>query len=189
MATHIESGRGRAGRAWLFTMWCAAACMLLAPLIAMKFFPTSGVNWTGSDFVVMGVLLAACCATVELGAWLSGNTWYRAAFAAAVLAGLLLVWISLAVGIINEEHDRANLMFGGVLATGFIGALLSRFKPEGMARTMVATAAVQMLIGVIALVGGMGVEAIALGTFLSALWLLSAWLFRKAARRSAMQGA
>lgn len=45
-------------------------------------------------------------------------------------------------------------MFGGVLATAIIGALL----------------------------GHMGYEAIAFGGFLAGLWLLSAWLFRNAAR-------
>jgi hypothetical protein len=177
----MENSGGPRWMGWRIAMWGSAAGLLLLPLLAMQFFPAAGVNWTGSDFVVMGVLLSACCGIVELGAWLSGNTWYRAAFAVAVLAGFLLIWVSLAVGIIAEESDRANLMFVGVLATGIIGALLARFKPEGMARTLVATAAAQMLVGVIALVGRMGYEAIAIGSFLAAMWLLSAWLFRKAA--------
>lgn len=161
-------------------MWGTAAFLLLLPLIAMKWFPAAGVNWTGSDFLAMGIVLSACCATVELGAWLSGDLWYRGGFAVAVLAGFLMIWVSLAVGIINDLSDQANLMFLGVLATAILGALAARFKPAGMSRTMVATAAVQMLIGVIALVGRMGIEALAFGSFLSVLWLLSAWLFRKA---------
>jgi hypothetical protein len=175
----MESSGGARGGAWRIAMWGGAACLLALPLVAMQLFPDSGVHWTGSDFLVMGALLAACCGIVELGARLSGNPWYRAGFAVAVLAGFLLAWVSLAVGIINELNDRANLMFVGVLATAIVGALLARFRPEGMARSLVATAAVQLLVGVIALVGGMGYEAIAFGGFLAGLWLLSAWLFTK----------
>lgn len=61
------------------------------------------------------------------------------------------------------------------------GALLARFRAEGMARSLVATAVVQLLVGVIARLGQMGHAALAFGGFLAALWLLSAWLFRKAA--------
>ena len=66
-------------------------------------------------------------------------------------------------------------------STALIGALLARFRPKGMARTLVATAGVQVLVGVIALAGRMGYEAIAVGSVLAVLWLLSAWLFRQAA--------
>jgi hypothetical protein len=167
---------------WRLAMWGTAAGLLSLPFIAMRFFPASGVNWTGSDFAVMGVVLTLCCATVELGAWLSGNLWYRAGFAVAVLAGFLLTWVSLAVGIINELSDPANLMFVGVFGTAILGALGSRFKPEGMVRTLIATAVVQILVGVIALIWGKGIEAIAFGTFLSVLWLASAGLFQKSAQ-------
>ncbi len=182
MAAQMESRSSQRWIAWRIAMWGAAAGLLLLPLLAMRFFPAAGVNWTGSDFVVMGALLSACCGIVELGAWLSGNPWYRAGFAVAVLAGLLLIWVSLAVGIIDEEYNRANLIFVSVLATAIIGALLARFRPEGMARTLVATAVAQLLVGAIALLGRMGYEAIAFGGFLAGLWLLSAWLFRNAAR-------
>lgn len=184
MATQMHSSNRKLWTGWRLAMWGAAGALLLLPVIGMQFFPDWGVNWTGSDFLVMGALLAACCGTVELGAWLSGNPWYRAAFAVAVLAGFLLVWVSLAVGIINDLSDRANLMFLGVLATALVGALLSRFRPQGMARTLVATAAIQLLVGVIALVGRMGYEAIAFGSLLAALWLLSARLFTESARRA-----
>ena len=58
-----------------------------------------------------------------------------------------------------------------------------------MARTLVATAAVQIVVGLIALAWGKGIEAIAFGAFLSVLWLLSAWLFRKASQNQPLVGA
>lgn len=182
MATNMSSAGRLSEIGWRILMWGAAAALLTLPLLAMKFFPDAGVDWTGRDFAVMGFVLAACCATVELGAWLSGNPWYRGGFAVAVLAGFALTWVSLAVGIINDLDDPANLMFVGVFATAGIGALLARFEPEGMALALFAVAVVQILVGIIALIWGKGMEALAFGAFLSALWLSSAWLFRRAAR-------
>ncbi|MDB5696794.1 MAG: hypothetical protein JWN21_2337, partial [Sphingomonas bacterium] len=40
-----------------FIVWGGVATLLLIPAIAMQF--TAEVNWTASDFVVMGVLLAS----------------------------------------------------------------------------------------------------------------------------------
>ncbi|MEJ7745553.1 MAG: hypothetical protein WKF61_02130 [Luteimonas sp.] len=181
MAANTVNGSGRRGNRWRMATWGTAAALLLLPWVAMQ-LSAPGVLWTGSDFVVMGVVLAVACGTYELGAWLSGNGAYRAAFGVAVVAGFLLVWINLAVGIIGDEHDRANLLFGGVLAIGIIGALIARFQAQGMARALVATAIAQVLIGVTALAAGWGYEAAALGGFFGALWLTSAGLFRKAAR-------
>ena len=106
-----------------------------------------------------------------------------------VLAAFALTWVSLAVGIINDLDDPANLMFFGVFATAGIGALVARFKAEGMARAMVMTAAAQILVGLVALVWGKGIEAIAFGAFLCTLWLASAWLFRQAAQDQHSVGA
>ncbi len=157
-------------------MWGTAAFLLLLPLVAMQF--TREVNWNLSDFVVIGVMLLAACGTYELGARMSSSTAYRAAFGIAVVAGFLLVWINLAVGIIGNENNRANLMFGGVLMVGAVGALIARFQPHGMARALVA----QALIAVIALVGGLSHEAVMMSAFFAALWLTSAGCFGK--RRS-----
>jgi hypothetical protein len=39
---------------------------------------------------------------------------------------MFLVWMNLAVGIIGSEDNPANLMFGGVLALGILGAFIAR---------------------------------------------------------------
>src|ERR687893_678489 len=49
----------------------------------------------------------------------------------------ILVWMNLAVGVIGSEDDPLNLMYGGVLAVGIIGAVVARFQPDAMARAMV----------------------------------------------------
>ena len=133
------------------------ACILLLPLVAMQF--TDEVVWDLADFVVAGVLLFGAGLTYELvarRARKAGNTAYRAAVGVAVATALILVWMNLAVGIIGNEENPANLMYGGVLAVGIIGALIARFQPQGMARALFATALAQMLVAVIALITGWG---------------------------------
>jgi hypothetical protein len=144
----------------------------------------AGVNWTGSDFVVFGTMLALACGTYEVGTRMSRNATYRAGVGVAALAGFLLVWINLAVGIIGSELNRANLMFAGVLAVGVIGALIGRFQPIGMARALVATAGAQVSVAVVVLVAALGSnrEVLGLTVCFTAMWLASAWLFRRAAR-------
>ena len=112
---------------------------------------------------------------------MSGGTAYRAAVGVAVVAAFILIWLNLAVGIIGTEDNPANLMFGGVLVVGTIGAIIARFKPHGMARALVATALAQALVAVIALIAGLGATPLLILTgFYVALWLTSARLFRKA---------
>ena len=43
------------------------------------------------------------------------NNTYRLAFGLAFLAAMFLLWVNLAVGIIGEPENTANLMYVGVL--------------------------------------------------------------------------
>jgi hypothetical protein len=82
----------------------------------------------------------------------TSKTAYRAAVGVALAAAFILVWLSLGIGVIGADGDRANLMYLGVLAVGIVGALVARFRPQGMARALVATALAQALVAVIALI-------------------------------------
>lgn len=106
---------------------------------------------------------------------------YRGGFGVALAASFLLVWIIPAVGIFGRSGDPADLIYFGVLAVGVIGALIARFRPQGMARTLVAMVIAQMLVDVIGLTAGLGTHVI-LNGFFATLWLGSALLFRKAAQ-------
>lgn len=160
------------------------ALILLVPLVAMQF--TREVTWTLFDFVVAGSLLFGTGLAYELVVRRGGNTAYRLAVGVALATGLFLVWSNLAVGLIGSEDNPANLLYGGVLAVGIIGAIMARFRAQGMVRVLLATAAVQALVPVVALliwkpaldwslVGGFGVTA-----FFVALWVGAALLFRRA---------
>jgi len=186
MAGNTENGSGRSGSRWRLARWGTAALLLLLPLVAMQF--TEEVNWGPGDFALFGAMLFAACGTYELAGRGMGNNAYRAAVGVALATAFILVWMNLAVGIIGSEENPANLMYGGVLAVGLMGALLARFQPQGMARTLVGTALAQVLVALIALVAGWGNALILTGLFV-ALWLTSAWLFRKAARARSPAGA
>ncbi|WP_437317411.1 hypothetical protein [Sorangium sp. So ce385] len=186
MTGTVQSGGGRHGSPWRIAVWGVAALVLLLPLIAMQF--TEEVAWDLADFAIFGAMLVGACGTYELAARVTGNKAYRAAVAVALAAAFILVWMNLAVGILGNEENPANLMYGGVLAVGILGALVARFQPHGMDRAMIATAIAQALVAVIALIAGWGYTLILTGFFV-ALWLTSARLFRKAALEQAPEGA
>ncbi len=174
-------------RMWYVAL--ATAAVLMAPLMAMQF--TDEVNWGIFDFVVMGILLFSTGLIYALISRNSESTAYRTGVGVAVAAGLLLIWVNLAVGIIGSEDNTANLMYGGVLVIGVIGASISRFKPYGMSLTMFAVAFAQLLVPVIAQIiwrpsmeltpGVIGVYI--LNAFFAMLFAVSGFLFRSAARK------
>ncbi|RPJ03452.1 MAG: hypothetical protein EHM31_00755 [Candidatus Aminicenantes bacterium] len=157
--------------------------MLAIPLVAQ--FP-----WSMGDFVVMGVLLFGAGLMYVLIARLSDIVAYRMAVGIAVAAGLLLIWVNLAVGIIGSENNPANQLYAGVLLVGFIGAAFARFRPRQMSLAMYATAIAQILAPVMALIvwrstfdeppGIVGIFI--LNGFFAALFVVSGVLFRQASR-------
>ena len=162
----------------------ATTSVLLLPLLAMQF--TDEVVWDLADFAIAGALLFGAGFTYELVARKGSTIAYQAAVGISVATALLLVWMNLAVGLIENEQNPANLMYAGVLVVGAIGALVARFQSREMSRALIATALAQALVPVIALlnwrspinagvVGVLGVNAVFV-----ALWLLSALLFRHA---------
>lgn len=177
-------GNGRRTASWRLVAWGGAGCLLLAPLVAMR-LGVAGVHWTGSDFFVMGLMLALACGALELGRWLSRDRAFRAALAVAVAGSFLMTWANLAVGIIGDEHDPLNRLFFAVPGIGLAGALLARFRPLGMAAAMVAMAGAQAIVAVLGLV--IGERTFVLSAGFAAAWLASAWLFGKAARQASAQ--
>jgi hypothetical protein len=166
--------------------WGFAVVILLLPLVAMQF--TSEVNWGFGDFVVMGALLGGSGLVLELATQKSASLSYRFGATFAVAAAFLLVWVNLAVGFLGDEGNPANLMFLGVIAIAIFGAIVARARAAGMSNAMLIAAGAQVLAGATGLAtgwaspGSEGIYEVVLGTGLfTSMWLLSAWLFRKAA--------
>lgn len=117
---------------------------------------------------------------------LPGRTAYRIAAGLALAAAFLIVWMNAAAGLLGiEDDDPANLLYGGVLAIGFLGAIAARFQPGGLARALFFTALAQALVGAFALnypnTAG-PVQIVILHGLFVALFAGAALLFRYAAR-------
>lgn len=76
------------------------AILLLIPLIAMQF--TDEVNWDGFDFLVAGVLLLSTGLLCELVIRKVKSLKQRVIICLVILAGLVLLWAELAVGIFGS---------------------------------------------------------------------------------------
>jgi hypothetical protein len=171
----------------------ATSFLLLIPLVAMRLTPE--VVWDAADFVVAGALLFGAGVIFELVARKAvDDTIHRVAIGTAVLATLALIWVNLAVGMIGTEDNPANLMYLAVLAVGLVGVMQTRFRPPGMAVTMLSMALVQVVIAAIALVpgwinlGGGPLEVLLLNGFFVLLFAASALLFWRAARQQPEEG-
>ena len=182
MATKAERGGSR----WTLAFWAAAALLLLTPLVAMQF--TDEVNWTTFDFAFAAGMLGSVGLGLELAFRRSNSPAYRIAAALALAAGFLTVWITGAVGIVGSERDDANLLFLGVLVVALAGALVARFRSAGMAWAMIAAAVAQLLVPPVAWFGWPETRAVVFApevvgstVVFTAMWLISAWLFRRAA--------
>jgi hypothetical protein len=169
--------------------WGIAVALIMAPLAAMQF--TREVNWTVSDFVFAGLLIGSTGLLFELAARTSRSWAYRGAVALALLEAFLLIWINGAVGIIGNEDNPANIVFGVILLMAIAGSIVARAKAAAMVRAMAVPGVAQAMVGAYVLAtalagdeppGSFGLFVLIEG--LAALWFASAFLFAKAARES-----
>ena len=82
----------------LILILASIAVILVIPLIAMQF--TNEVNWTLSDFIIMGFLLLSAGLSCEIVLRKVPKTELRIAICIAIIAIFLVIWAQLAVGII-----------------------------------------------------------------------------------------
>lgn len=81
-------------------MFGAAGILLTVPLIAMQF--TKEVNWTGSDFLIGGILLFGTAFICELVLRKVKTLKARVILCLTVIAILVVVWAEMAVGIFGS---------------------------------------------------------------------------------------
>ena len=113
----------------------------------------------------------------------SGSWAYRAGTTVALVASFLIVWITLV------HDDGAGIGFFLVIMAAGVGAFSAWFRPAGMARTMLGVAIMQALLGLAiatapltANIPGASFKTLLFNGFFAALWLISAILFRAAAK-------
>ena len=112
---------------------------------------------------------------------LGGSRAYRAGAAVAVATSLLTIWTTIV------RDDGNGIGFFMLVMAMVVGAFSAWFRPEGMARTMVGVAVMQLLLGVLiatapstANLPGGPVRALLFTGGFALLWLVSAALFRAA---------
>lgn len=81
-------------------MFGAAGILLMIPLVAMQF--TKEVNWTGSDFLIGGILLFGTAFICELVLRKVKTLKARVILCLTVLAILMVFWAEMAVGIFGS---------------------------------------------------------------------------------------
>jgi hypothetical protein len=168
--------------------WVLVTLAVLAvPALLMAFnigVPDPGqgierVNWGPMDFATMGVLILGSGLLFEYASSRGGNVAHKAAVGIAVLAGLGLVWVNLAVGMMDVENG--NLMYVLVLFVALVGAAIGRFEPREASIAMFATASAHVIVAAVALVANLG-PTIRADAFFVLAWVAAGLLFRQASR-------
>ncbi|HET6379627.1 MAG TPA: hypothetical protein VFH63_01140 [candidate division Zixibacteria bacterium] len=157
------------------------AALLAVPALAMA-LNVGDVEWGALDFAVAGVLLLAAGLLFEYAASRSMSIVQRLAIAIAVLAALGLMWINLAVGMM--EVEAGNAMYLLVVLVGLVGTAIGRFEPREASMVLFATAATQVVVAVVGLATGLGPTLPADVAFVLA-WGASGLLFRQASLETA----
>lgn len=178
MDAQAETGHARGLR---IAVWGGAGLLMLATAAATRL--SDEMRWSAADFILVGAMLLAGCGLFELLIRKAVSWAYRAGALVAVATAFLIFLAAGAVGIVGSEDEPANRLYLGVIALAAAGSLAARFRPSGMARAMAAAAGAHVLAGIVGLALVPDLPGVLLGTALFApLWLLSAWLFAKAAR-------
>jgi hypothetical protein len=175
-----------------FIVWAVVGILILLIFLAKQFFKFGQVEVQWNEAIAYAVMLVVLGGVYELWQWLKTCTrMYRFAFGTGLLGMFLLGWVSSAVGIIGSENNPVNLMYWAVPIVGFLGILIARLKPHGMAYTLFAAAVVQFSIPVIALMispevswGNAGVFGVfTVNSIFAALFAGSGLLFLRATHK------
>ncbi len=188
MAGRVNGGGGSRRSLWKGPA-LTAALLLVPPLLGSYF--VEDWNWAPGAFVVLGILLFGMGFTYQLITRNRDAIAYRVALCLTFGASFGLTWSSFVQ--MADVTTTAAMYFVVPIVCG-IGAIVARFKPNGMARALFAAALTQALIWSVALMmlitrkpqvaswtppewRGFGGNAVLVMVFIGA-----ALLFRKAGR-------
>lgn len=169
------------------------AILLLIPLLGNQF--VDGWNWPLRAFVLFGAIIFGIGLVYQLITRNVDTSAYRAAVGIALATGFFLFWGNFVQA--ADDINPSAMMYFLALPVGIIGAVIARFRPEGMVRALFATALAQAFILAIVLMRNPPVTAWTAAVwrgfggnaFFAMLFVGSALLFRKAALRESAPGA
>ncbi len=167
--------------------WAVLGLLFLAPFVAMQ--SGADVHWTANDFGVFGGLLLLIGLGCEVALRRLASWATRFAWAVTLVTAALLVLVNGAVGLMGSEQADANHLFGLVLAVVAVGIGVARADTGRMASVMVAAAITQIAVVAVISLGDLvplaertHQDALFSGPGFATLWLIAAFLFRKASR-------
>jgi hypothetical protein len=167
--------------------WIGAVLLLLLPLIAM-YLGVPGIDWTGSDFVVAGVLLFGSLGAYEAVVRTRRDSAYRIGVALAIATTFLLLWSNGAVSITDSSADGLFLLAALV---GIVGIVVALVRPAG-GMWLVGGAAVSVALSCIATLATGAVpnpyvptlELLGITGLFVTLYGASAWLLHESVREA-----
>lgn len=160
---------------WRIAVWGGAALLILMLLVAIQYY--EGFQWDQDDLILTILILGIGGALAEVTFQITLNPFSRAGAIVAILTSVVVFAASVAVGMIGDEGDPVNLLFGVVLLVVVVGAWFSGLHPLILPAFMLAAGAIQAAIGLLAGVLANDVVGGAFTMALALLWWVSAGLF------------
>jgi hypothetical protein len=187
MSDNVQMREIKGPNPWRIAGWGLAVSLIVLPFVAMQF--TSEVNWTAFDFIFATIVLGSVGLGLELAVRKTPNLAFRGGAALGLLVPFLLIWLCGGVGIIGNENDRVNSLYMLVVIIALIGSIAVKAKAAPMAWVMSIAAVATLLVPMIGFMFEMAPREafsrpeVPISTIVfTGMWLLSAALFRKAAR-------
>ena len=172
---------------WRIARWTGALALLLTPLLMMRI--SDEWHWTLGSFVFAGIMIGGVGVLYELAERASGSRPYRVGVAVALVASFLTVWTTIV------RDDGTGMTYLMVILAAWVGGFAAWFRPAGMARTLLGVAVLQTLLGIgtatepsTASMPDGPLKAVLFNGFFALLWLVSATLFRAAAKAERKAG-
>jgi hypothetical protein len=157
--------------------------LLSIPLAAMKFY--TGVVWTFSDFIIAGTLIFGTGLLYKLFARFRPEVLFKTGMGLALITGLLLIWVNMAVGIVGSENNPFNLVYFTVVAAGLLSGFWVQFKPTRLMVVISVMAILMIVISIVAIITGQQsapgssvMEILGIHGFFALLFMISALLLR-----------
>jgi hypothetical protein len=163
---------------WRLAGWGFASLLLLTPAIAMQV--SHEWNWGPGDFAGAAILIGGVGLGVEWAVRHTKDPAFRLAAAIALVGAFLLAWINAVAHLVAGRDHPTNLLVLMIPILGLALGWKARWQAAGLARAMLVMAATQWLLAALVAATSSTRHALVLVVF-TAPWLVSAFLFRRAA--------
>ena len=132
-----------------FKVALGSLLFLLIPFTAS--FLSEEMDWSPFDYILVWIMLFLTGSAYSFVTRNSKDAVYRIAVGLAVVSGLMLTWVNLAVGLIGSEDNPINLSYFFILALGILASFMMRFRAVYMTMILVSMAFGMVIVALVAL--------------------------------------